>query len=171
MARVKASCVPVLFPSQKATMHRRGDVGLPAVTSPGAPLPSTSSLPGGHATGVDSGHRPRTVTRGACPDQGPQAPHPRPQSLAFATCRDGCWRGIRGERRMVGHSGDEKRGMAKLSREVKTFWCTSLRASSRLPRPPPPVDGEVGMGRWSNAYAGERGRAIPPQRAEGCNEE
>jgi hypothetical protein len=30
---------------------------------PDTPLPSASSLPGGHATGVDSGHRLRTETR------------------------------------------------------------------------------------------------------------
>jgi len=45
--------------------HRRGDVEQRGRIDRRTPLPSASSLPGGHATGVDSAHRPRTVTRGA----------------------------------------------------------------------------------------------------------
>jgi hypothetical protein len=46
-------------------MNRRGDVEQLGSQGPDTPLPSASSLPGGHATGVDSGHRLRTETRSA----------------------------------------------------------------------------------------------------------
>ena len=42
--------------------NRRGDAEARWIPSPARPLPPASSLPGGHATGVDSGHRPRAVT-------------------------------------------------------------------------------------------------------------
>ncbi len=42
--------------------HQRGDVAPHRRDSPATPPPSASNSPGGHATGVDSGHRPRADT-------------------------------------------------------------------------------------------------------------
>jgi len=75
--------------------HQRGDVEPHRRDSPATPPPAASSLPGGHATGVDSGHRPRAVTALALADIIRPPPHaPRALDRGVQIRREGGLRRI-----------------------------------------------------------------------------